>query len=117
MKSLVYQNQLEARLITGGPIATNETKGAFGYGLLKENGNVSLVSHTHRGILYSETQSSAEGPTWHNHFVRLGNVEHCEEDIGAEDINWQSPGEVRIDHNNATISQIPTNGLRQAQHN
>jgi hypothetical protein len=102
------QNQLEARFTTGGPLPTNGTEGAFGYGILAEDGNASLVTHTHRGVLDSEDQSSIEDPIWHNHFVRLGNVEQCGEDQGVIDITWQSPGEVRIDDNNATISQIPT---------
>jgi hypothetical protein len=120
VRELVNQNQLEARFITGGPIPTNGTEGAFGYGILTDDpldeastlsGNVSLVTHTHAGVLDSEEQSSAEDPIWHNHFVRLGNVEQCGEDLGVIDITWQSPGEVRIDSNNATISQIPTNGF------
>ena len=117
VRELVNQNQLEARFITGGPIPTNGTEGAFGYGILTDDpfdeastlsGNTSLVTHTHQGVLDSEEQSSAEDPIWHNHFVRLGNVEQCSENLGVVDITWQSPGEVRIDNNNATISQIPT---------
>lgn len=105
------QNQLDARFTTGGPIPTNGTEGAFGYGILTEDGDAILVSTTHAGVLDSEEQSSVEDPVWHNHFVRLGNVEQCGEDQGVIDITWQSPGEVRIDDNNATISQIPTNGF------
>ena len=117
VRELVNQNQLEARFITGGPIPTNGTEGAFSYGILTDDpfdeastlsGNTSLVTHTHQGVLDSEEQSSAEDPIWHNHFVRLGNVEQCSENLGVVDITWQSPGEVRIDNNNATISQIPT---------
>lgn len=117
VRELANQNQLEARFITGGPIPTNGTEGAFGYGILTDDpfdeastlsGNTSLVTHTHQGVLDSEEQSSAEDPIWHNHFVRLGNVEQCSENLGVVDITWQSPGEVRIDNNNATISQIPT---------
>jgi hypothetical protein len=117
VRELVNQNQLEARFITGGPIPTNGTEGAFGYGILTDDpfdeastlsGNTSLVTHTHQGVLDSEDQSSAEDPVWHNHFVTLGNVEQCGENLGVVDITWQSPGEMRIDNNNATISQIPT---------
>jgi hypothetical protein len=120
VRELVNQNQLEARFITGGPIPINGTEGAFGYGILTDDpfdeastlsGNTSLVTHTHQGVLDSEEQSSAEDPIWHNHFVRLGNVEQCGENLGVVDITWQSPGEVGIDNNNATISQIPTNGF------
>ena len=120
VRELVNQNQLEARFIAGGPIPTNGTEGAFGYGILTDDPfdeastlseNASLVTLTHRGLLDSEDQSSAEDPIWHNHFVRLGNVEQCGENLGVVDLTWQSPGEVRIDDNNATISQIPTNGF------
>ena len=106
------QNQLGARFTSEGPISTNGTEGAFGYGILSHN--ATLVTHTHRGVLDSEDQSSSEDPIWHNHFVSLGNfpdtpiVEQCGENLGVVDITWQSPGEVRIDDNNATISGIPT---------
>jgi hypothetical protein len=103
------QNQLEARFTSEGPISTNGTEGALGYGILSKN--ASLVTHTHRGILDSEDQSSLEDPIWHNHFVTLGNVEQCGENLGVVDVTLQSPGEVRIDDNNATISQIPTDGF------
>lgn len=111
------QNRLEATFISEGPISTNGTEGAFGYGVLSVGGfsilgnysrNASIVTHTHGGILDSEDQSSIDDPVWHNHFVTLGNVEQCGENLGVVDITWQSPGEVRIDNNNATISQIPT---------
>jgi hypothetical protein len=105
------QSQLDARFTTGGPISTNGTEGAFGYGILTEDGDAILVATTHAGVLDSEVQSSIEDPIWHNHFVRLGNVEQCGEDQGVIDITWQSPGELGIDNNNATISQIPTNGF------
>ena len=117
VRELVNQNQLEARFITGGPIPTNGTEGAFGYGILTDDpfdeastlsGNTSIVTHTHQGVLDSEEQSSAEDPIWHNHFVRLGNIEQCGENLGVVDVTWQSPGEARIDDNNATISQIST---------
>jgi hypothetical protein len=106
VKVYLDQNQLEARFTNEGPISTSGTEGAFGYGILSKN--ASLVAHTHRGILDSEDQSSSEDPIWHNHFVTLGNVEQCGENLGVVDITWQSPGEARIDDNNATISQIPT---------
>jgi hypothetical protein len=105
------QNQLDARFTTGAPIPTNGTEGAFGYGILTEDGDAILVSTTHAGVLDSEEQRSIEDSIWHNHFVRLGNVGQCGEDQGVIDITWQSPGEVGIDNNNATISQIPTNGF------
>jgi hypothetical protein len=101
--------ELEARLITEGMIPTDGTGGAFGYGILTEDGDAILVATTHAGVLDSEEQNYILDPTWHNHFVRLGDdVEQCGEDQGVVDITWQSPGEVRIDDNTARISGVPT---------
>ena len=73
-----------------------------------DEGDTILVTHTHPGILDSEAQSFIEDPVWHNHFVKLGDVEQCEEDQGIIDITWQSPGVVTIDDNAARISDVPT---------
>jgi hypothetical protein len=94
--------------VEGLLIPTNGTEGAFGYGILTDDGDAILVAHTHTGILDSEAQIFIKDPIWHNHFVELGDVEQCEEDQGVVDITWQSPGEVRIDDNIATISGVPT---------
>ena len=101
--------ELEARLITEGMIPTDGTGGAFGYGILTEDGDAILVATTHAGVLDSEEQNYILDPTWHNHFVRLGDdVEQCGEDQGVVDITWQSPGEVEINDNIASISGVPT---------
>ena len=100
--------ELEARLITEGMIPTDGSEGAFGYGILTEDGDAILVATTHAGVLDSEEQNYILDPTWHNHFVRLGEVAECGEDQGVVDITWQSPGEVRIDDNTASISGVPT---------
>src|SRR5215204_5999120 len=102
--------ELEARLITEGLlIPTDGSEGAFGYGILTEDGDAILVATTHAGVLDSEEQRFIEDPIWHNHFVKLGDdVEQCGEDQGVVDITWQSPGEVRIDDNIASISGVPT---------
>jgi hypothetical protein len=102
-------DDLTARLIAEGlRIPTNETGKAFGYGILTDDGDAILVAHTHPGVLDSEDQRFIEDPIWHNHFVKLGDVEQCVEDQGVIDITWQSPGVVRIDDNTARISGIPT---------
>jgi hypothetical protein len=103
-------DDLTARLTTEGiRIPTDGTEGAFGYGILTDDGDVILVAHTHSGILDSEDQRFIEDPIWHNHFVKLGDVEQCEEeDQGVTDITWQSPGVIRIDDNTARFSGIPT---------
>ena len=111
-------NGLTAELdVEGVQIPTNGTHGAFGYGIITEGrddeeeegeDDTILVAHTHSGLLDSESQRFIEDPVWHNHFVRLGDVEQCGEDRGVIDITWQSPGEVGIDDNIATISDVPT---------
>jgi len=94
--------------VEGLLIPTNGTEGTFGYGVLMDEGDTILVTHTHPGILDSEAQSFIEDPVWHNHFVKLGDVEQCEKDQGIIDITWQSPGVVTIDDNAARISDVPT---------
>ena len=94
--------------VEGLLIPTNGTRGAFGYGVLTDDGDAILVAHTHPGVLDSEAQRFIEDPVWHNHFVKLGNVEQCEKDQGIVDITWQSPGEVGIDDNIARINDVPT---------
>src|ERR671910_3428074 len=100
--------ELNARLITEGVIPTDGSEGAFGYGILTDDGDAILVSTTHAGVLDSEEQNYILDPTWHNHFVTLGEVAECGEDQGVVDITWQSPGEVRINDNRARISDVPT---------
>jgi hypothetical protein len=100
--------ELDATLITEGEIPTDGSEGAFGYGVLTNDGDAILVSTTHAGVLDSEEQNYILDPAWHNHLVRLGNVEQCKESPGVVDITWQSPGEVEIDDNNAEITDVPT---------
>lgn len=95
-------------IVEGLLIPTNGTEGAFGYAILTDEGDAILVAHTHSGVLDSEDQRFMEDPIWHNHFVKLGDVEQCGEDQGIVDITWQSPGVVRIDDETARISGIPT---------
>jgi hypothetical protein len=94
--------------VEGLQIPTDGSEGAFGYGILTEDGDAILVSTTHAEVLDSEAQRFIEDPIWHNHFVKLGDMEQCGEDQGLVDITWQSPGEVGIDDNIATISDVPT---------
>ena len=106
---LTDDDELTISLIVEGLlIPTNGTEGAFGYGILTDEGDAILVAHTHRGVLESEDQRFIGDPIWHNHFVKLGDVEQCGKHQGVIDITWQSPGMVTIDDDTATISQIPT---------
>ena len=101
--------ELEATLTTEGVIPTDGSEGAFGYGILTDDGDAILVSTTHAGVLDSEEQDYILDPTWHNHFVRLGDdVAECGEDQGIVDITWQSPGQVEINDDIASISGVPT---------
>ena len=102
--------ELTAELdVEGVQIPTNGTHGAFGYGLITDDGDETiLVAHTHPGLLDSEAQRYIEDPNWHNQFVKFGDVEQCGEDQGIVDISWQSPGEVGIDDNIVRISDVPT---------
>jgi hypothetical protein len=95
-------------IVEGLLIPTNGTEGAFGYGILTDEGDAILVAHTHAGVLDSEDQRFIEDPIWHNHFLKLGDVEQCGEDQGVIDVTWQSPGEVRINNDSASVSDIPT---------
>jgi hypothetical protein len=91
----IEDNDLTAELMVEGLlIPTDGSQGAFGYGILTEDGDAIVVVTTHAGVLDSEEQSSAEDPTWHTHLVRLGDVAECGEDQGIIDITWQSPGDV-----------------------
>jgi hypothetical protein len=95
-------------IVEGLLIPTNGTEGAFGYGILTDEGDAILVAHTHAGVLDSEDQRFIEDPIWHNHFLKLGDVEQCGEHQGVIDVTWQSPGEVRINNDSASVSDIPT---------
>src|SRR5919108_537567 len=101
-------DELEATLTAEGVIPTDGNEGAFGYGILTEDGDAILVATTHAGVLDSEEQSSMEDPTWHTHLVRLGDIAECGEDQGIVDITWQSPGQVEINDNIASVSGVGT---------
>jgi hypothetical protein len=103
-------NDLTARLsVEGVDIPTDGAEGAFGYGILTQDGNATLVAHTHLGVLDSEDQTFTEDPIWHTHLVKLGDVKQCgDNNQGIVDITWQSPGKVSIDGNNVRFSGIPT---------
>jgi hypothetical protein len=100
--------ELEATLTAEGVIPTDGSEGAFGYGILTEDGDAILIATTHAGVLDSEEQSSMEDPSWHTHLVRLGDIAECGEDQGVVDITWQSPGQVEINDNIASVSGVGT---------
>ena len=102
------RNVLRANLITHGLIPTDGSEGAFGYGVITDDGDAILVTTTHAGVLDSEDQSFILDPIWHNHFVRLGDVDACGTNPGVVDISWQSPGRVSIIDHRAYVSRVPT---------
>jgi len=101
----VDDDELRARLITSEAVPTS---GAGGVGILTKDGDAILVATTHAGVLDSEDQNFILDPVWHNHLVRLGDVEQCGDDPGVIDITWQSPGQVRISDNRIRINDVPT---------
>jgi hypothetical protein len=106
-------DELSTELIVEGPsIPINGTEGALGYGVRIDGGDTILVAHTHSGFLDSEDQRFIEDAGWHTHLIRLGDVEQCEEHKGIVDITWQSPGEVGINDDTATISGVPTDEFK-----
>jgi hypothetical protein len=105
----IEDDDLTAELMVEGLlIPADGSEGAFGYGILTDDGDAILVATTHAGVLDSEEQRFIEDPTWHTHLVRLGDVEQCGEDQGIVDITWQSPGQVEINDNIARISGVST---------
>lgn len=103
-------DEMSAFLKTHGHIPTNGDGGAFGYGLLTSEGlDAVVVSTTHAGVLDSEEQSNANDPVWHNHFVTLGDdSENCGDDPAVKSITFESPGQIRIQDENADLTQIPS---------
>ncbi len=56
-------DELTATLnVEGLLIPINGTGGAFGYGILTDDGDAILVTHTHPGVLDSEAQRLIEDP-------------------------------------------------------
>jgi hypothetical protein len=105
-------DDLMARLfVEGVVIPTDGTGGAFGYGILTDDGDAILVAHTHPGVLDSEDQRFIGDPIWHTHLMKLGYVQ-CGDNQGVVDITWQSPGKVRIDNNIVRISGVPTDEFK-----
>jgi len=102
-------DEMSAFLKTHGHIPTNGDGGAFGYGLLTSEGlDAVVVSTTHAGVLDSEEQDDANDPVWHNHFVTLGDDSvNCGDDPAVKSITFESPGQIRIQDENADLTQIP----------
>jgi hypothetical protein len=102
-------DEMSAFLETHGHIPTNGDGGAFGYGILTDEGlDAVVVSTTHAGVQDSEEQSNVSDPVWHNHYVTLGqDSDYCGNDSKVESITFESPGQVDISDNNADLTQLP----------
>jgi hypothetical protein len=101
-------DRLREILVTEGLIPTDGSAGAFGYGTIANDGDSIFVATTHAGVVDSEKQKFIADPVFHNHFVRLGEVDACGTNPGVIDITWQSPGRVVINNQRVLVSQVPT---------
>ena len=102
--------EMSAFLETHGHIPTNGDGGAFGYGVLTDEGlDAVVVSTTHAGVQDSEEQSNASDPVWHNHYVTLSqDSDYCGNDSKVESITFESPGQVDIRDYNADLTKLPS---------
>jgi len=103
-------DEMSAFLETHGHIPTNGDGGAFGYGVLTDEGlEAVVVSTTHAGVQDSEEQSNASDPVWHNHYVTLSqDSDYCGNDSKVESITFESPGQVDIRDDNADLTKLPS---------
>ena len=103
-------DEMSAFLETHGLIPTNGDGGAFGYGVLTDEGlDAVVVSTTHAGVQDSEEQSNASDPVWHNHYVTLSqDSDYCGNDSKVESITFESPGQVDIRDDNADLTKLPS---------
>ena len=101
-------DRLRGILVTEGLVPTDGSAGAFGYGVLTSDGDALFVTTSHAGVVDSEKQNYILDPTFHNHFVRLGDVGACGANPGVVDITWESPGRVVINDHRVLVSQVPT---------
>lgn len=96
-------------LVLEGAAPQQGEAGTYGYGVLTEAGTDAVMAITsHAGWRDSELQQGGDDPAWHVHYVRLGEVELCGENPGVIDLNWEAPGEVTINGNEITVSNVPT---------
>ena len=103
-------DKMSASLETHGLIPTNGDGGAFGYGVLTDEGlDAVVVSTTHAGVQDSEEQSNSSDPVWHNHYVTLSqDSDYCGNDSKVESITFESPGQVDIRDDNADLTKLPS---------
>lgn len=120
----------KATLLTRASIPKDGNAGAFGYGILTDQG-VIIVTTTHKGVLDSAAQNgNANNPIFHNHYVTLRADNRCGDDPAVFQISFDSPGKVTVagsvvslkdlpkSSNNPTLSQnnhVPEDGVKSFQ--
>lgn len=103
-------DRLDARVETAGDIPEDGSGGAFGYGILTDDGDAVIAATTHGGVLDSEEQDDASDPIWHNHLVVLETgTDECGDDFKVDQITFESPGSVNIaPSDRALLRNVPT---------
>ncbi len=101
--------KLQAILQTHGHIPKDGSGGAFGYGILTEDGGFDAVrvSTTHKGVKDSIKQNNKNDPVWHNHYISLGTNPRCGDSPAVKDITFQSPGTIVVNKDRAVMSNMP----------
>lgn len=101
--------KLQAVLQTHGHIPKDGTGGAFGYGILTEDGGFDavMVSTTHAGVKDSIKQNNKNDPIWHNHYISLGTNALCGSNPAVKDITYQSPGTIVVNKDRAVMANMP----------
>jgi hypothetical protein len=103
--------KLQAVLQTHGHIPKDGSGGAFGYGILTEDGefNAVMVSTTHKGVKDSIKQNNKNDPVWHNHYISLDtkNPLCADSPAAVKDITFQSPGSIVVNKDRAVMSNMP----------
>lgn len=107
-KVTIGNKEFTAQMNSLGLMPLQGESGAVGYGVITEKGTDAIVvSATHAGVLDSELQVNADDPVWHNHIVRLGEVELCGENPGVVDISFESPGDILVNTGGLVMVNIP----------
>lgn len=99
-------------MVTGGTIPTDNSGGAFGYGITASDANSILVITTHAGVLDSQDQRFILDPVFHTHLVTLdGSNPLCGSNPAVDNISWESPGNVKINNHRVLLTRMPTDAL------
>jgi hypothetical protein len=120
-KAVVVFNPRNDNMLVGIDTAGKIPRtGAFGYGIITNDGNALTVATTHAGVLDSELQKgNKDSPRWHNHFVQLNNNQDtvpadCAPNSALNDarlevmnLTFESPGVVGVVGSKIGLAAIP----------